>query len=647
MGDEDAERRIAELTREVAMLRAAIRASPVGIIVASAPNGHVVAWNDAALGLRGGDADRLTSIGALDDYVSRWQTYREDGALYEPNELPLARAMLAEEVVCGETVIIRDEDGNERWTSTHAAPAYDPEGALLGAVAISPEITRRKEAELAAERFRRMAELSPDFIGVFLEDGTVEYINPGGLNICGITEDIAAELRLFDLYTEESAALVTNEGVPAAKRSGFWRGEVELRHTDGSPIPCSQVLMSYDEEGTGPVLSVVIHDLRAVRDLEAQLRQSQRLESTGRLAGGIAHDFNNLLTIIINYASLVRESFEDDDRRAREMEQIQLASQRAAELCGQLLSFARRQIIRPRVLSLSDVVGEMIKLFERTLGEDVLIDQSFAEGLWPIKVDRSQLDQVLLNLVVNARQAMPDGGRLSIEVENCLIDEHYAAMRPDIQAGEYVMIAVSDTGVGMSREVQERVFEPFFTTRGKEGNGLGLATVFGAVRQNGGHIWLYSEEGKGTTVKIFWPRHDGKLSKETERIKRRVASFRQRTALVVEDEPALLELTTRLLERAGFEVLSAQDGLQALEISNQHMGDIDLLLTDVVMPHMNGKELSSRLMKKRPDMRTLYVSGYTQNTIVRGGVLDDDVDFLPKPFSLQSLVMSIEALFDE
>ncbi|MFT5358889.1 MAG: two-component system cell cycle sensor histidine kinase/response regulator CckA, partial [Polyangiales bacterium] len=595
-GDEELEklrRELAERTHEVSMLRTAIRACPAGSLIASAPDDIIEEWRVAALGTG--------------------QTFNEDGQEYRSEDLPLSRALKGE-VVEGDSVVIRDSDGTERWASAHPAPVHDDDETLVAGVVVFPETAQHREAEIAAERFRRMAELSPDFVGVFLPDGLVEYINPAGLEMCGLTEGRAAEMRYEDLYTKDSAALLRDVGVLEAANQGHWRAEVDVRHADGSVIPCSQALMAHQEDTAGFVLSTVMRDLRPMRKLESQLRQSQRLESTGRLAGGIAHDFNNLLTIIDNYAWMVLETLDEADSRRSDLQQVRLASERAAALCAQLLSFARQQIIRPGVLLVSDVVNEMMKLFERTLGEDILIRQEFSTSLWSIKVDRSQLDQVLLNLVVNARQAMPEGGTLTIEAENVVVDEYYASTQADVAVGEYVMLAVSDTGVGMTKEVREQVFEPFFTTRGHDGNGLGLATVFGAVRQNGGHIWLYSEEGKGTTFKIYWPRFCGLAQAKTVRSRVAEHVVKQRTVLVVEDEAALLRVTTRLLESAGFTVLGAKDGPTALDVAAGFDGKIDLLLTDFVMPHMNGKQLASRLAESRPDICILYVSGYTQNT---------------------------------
>lgn len=294
---------------------------------------------------------------------------------------------------------------------------------------------------------------------------------------------------------------------------------------------------------------------------------------------------------------------------------------------------------------MKDVVDELMKLFERTLGEDILIDREFAPALWSVRVDRSQLDQVLLNLIVNARQAMPDGGRLTLSAENVVVDEHDASTRADFVAGEYVMLTVTDTGEGMSNETLERAFEPFFSTRGQGGSGLGLATVFGAVRQNDGHISVESERDRGTTFKIYLPRFaTAEVPSASQPPSRPASVTKRRIVLVVEDHPLLLRLTERILVEAGHTVLLAKDGPTALEVAAAFDGTIDLLLTDVVMPHMNGKQLASEFSAVRPNTRVLYLSGYAQDTIVHGGILEPGVALLPKPFSREALLAKIAAV---
>lgn len=634
---------LAEREREVAILRAALRASPAGILIASAPGGVIDEWNPAALGIRGSDScDSLTQI-PLELHPTRWQTFRPSGEIYAPEELPLSRALLHGEVVRGEDLIIRDSEGNERWVTAHAAPVY-ADGKLVAGVVVFPDVTERRNAELRAERFQRMAELSPNFVGLWHFEGKVEYINPAGLALCGLTESSSADRRLPDFFTDTSAHNLTHVGIPAALEQGYWQAEVQLRGAGDAPIPVSLALMAPPVDRDGHrYISAVMSDLRPMQELESQLRQGQRLESIGRLAGGLAHDFNNLLTIIENYTASVRETLPPTDIRHEDLGQVVLASGRAADLCTQLLSFARQQIIRPIVLELAGVAEEFLRRLQPMLGPDVVPRIEFSKDLWPIEVDRSQLDQILLNLIVNARDAMPEGGRVTLAAQNVHLDATFSATHPDVEPGEYVLLSVSDTGTGMSAVTRERAFEPFFSTKGHAGTGLGLATVFGAVLQNRGHIHLKSEEGVGTSFEIYWPRARAEPTPATSN-QPGPSRSRGGTVLLVEDEPLLLRVTARSLRRHGYEVLEAEGGPAAIELSAVYDGNIDLLLTDVIMPHMNGRELASTLLAERPEMPVLYVSGYPQGALLDDGVLERDVAYLPKPYSIDMLLEMIAAM---
>ncbi len=634
---------LAEREREVSMLRAAIRASPAGILIASSPSGVIEEWNAAALGIRGSDsAEDLTQI-PLELHPTRWQTFRPNGELYEPQDLPLSRALLHGEVVTGEDLIIRDCSGEERWVTGHAAPVF-ADGKLVAGVVVFPDVTNRRTAELTAERFQRMAELSPDFVGLWKLEGTVEYVNPAGLALCGLTETTCAAKRLPDFFTGASAHKVAELGLPTALEQGHWQAEVVLRGEEDTPIPVSLALMAHQTDQLGQrYISAVMTDLRPMRELESQLRQSQKLESIGRLAGGVAHDFNNLLTIVDNYTAIVQNTLPTTDRRHEELGQVLLASGRAADLCTQLQSFARQQAIRPTVLQLAAAVDELMRLLHQMLGPGIVPSIDVASDLWPIEVDRSQLDQILLNLVVNARDAMPDGGRLTIDAQNVYLDTAYSSAHPGVEPGDYVRLSVADTGIGMSAVIRERAFEPFFTTKGHEGTGLGLATVFGAVRQNHGHIDLTSEEGSGTRFEIYWPRARAHTS--TPRPVTKASSpTTGRTVLVADDEPFLLRLAARSLRREGYEVLAAHDGAEALELSLVYDGTIDLLVTDVVMPHMNGRELASKLLDVHPEMLVLYVSGSSEDALLDDGILERDMPYLPKPFSIEALLERVDTL---
>jgi len=381
--------------------------------------------------------------------------------------------------------------------------------------------------------------------------------------------------------------------------------------------------------------------------LEEQLRQAQKVEAIGRLAGGVAHDFNNLLTVIRGYVDISLAELPPESPVRSDLEEARDAADRAADLTRQLLAFSRRQIIEPRISDLNAIVESSEKLLRRLIGEDIEIAIVLNPHLGRAKVDRAQIEQVIVNLAINARDAMPQGGRLTFETDNVDLDNAYARAHTAVQPGPHVMLAVSDTGQGMDRGTLSHLFEPFFTTKefGK-GTGLGLATVYGIVKQSGGNIWVYSEPGRGTTFKIYLPRVDEPAEplapKETDRATLRGSE----TILVVEDEDAVRTLTRRVLESKGYTVLDANQGLAAIELAEKHDGPIHLLVTDVIMPQMSGRALAQALSAVRPSMRVLYVSGYTNNAIVHQGVLDPGTPFLQKPFTPKALASKVRDILD-
>ncbi len=383
------------------------------------------------------------------------------------------------------------------------------------------------------------------------------------------------------------------------------------------------------------------------KQLEQQFLQSQKVEAIGQLAGGVAHDFNNLVTIISGYSHLLLEALPPDERIHGYVMEIQHAGERAAALTRQLLAFGRRQVLQPQVLDLNGVVANMDKMLRRLIGEDVDLVTACLEGLGRVKVDPGQIEQVIMNLAVNARDAMPRGGKLTLETANVELDEAYARDHVAVKPGPYVMLAVSDTGCGMDAETQKHIFEPFFTTKEQgKGTGLGLATVYGIVKQSGGNIWVYSEPGRGTTFKIYLPRMDEAVKMKGHSESPAATARGTETVLLVEDEDAVRTLVRGVLESSGYQVLEANGGTQALLISERYKKPIHLMLTDVVMSQMGGRELAEQLVGRHPETKVLYMSGYTDNAIVHHGVLDADTPFLQKPFAPDAVARKVREALD-
>jgi signal transduction histidine kinase/CheY-like chemotaxis protein len=450
--------------------------------------------------------------------------------------------------------------------------------------------------------------------------------------------------------------------VPPAHRQAHWQGlqrflqsgegpilnrrlELMALRRDGTEVPV-ELTVAPIRVGNSWIFSAFIRDISERNQLEQQLRQAQKMEAVGRLAGGIAHDFNNLLTAIFGYADLLAEDLPPGSPAQADVKEIRTAANRASALTRQLLAFSRQQVLQPVVLNVNEVVRDLENMLQRVLGEDVELEAHFAADLGNARADPGQLEQVILNLAVNARDAMPTGGKLTIETANVDLDEHYAQTHRPVVPGRYVMIAVSDTGIGMDAATQARMFEPFFTTKepGK-GTGLGLATAYGIVKQSGGYIWVYSEVGGGATFKIYLPRVDAPADVVAAPPELGTVAGIE-TVLLAEDDPLLLPLARDVLKRLGYTVLEARTPADAVAVAQAHAGIIHLLISDVVMPGESGLQLARRLLEVRPNLRVLYISGYSDEAVVRHGLLDPGTTFLQKPFTPAALARKVRELLD-
>jgi PAS domain S-box-containing protein len=542
-------------------------------------------------------------------------------------------------------------DGQTRWIREKAEVEFDAQGRALRGTGISQDITERKVAaqalQASEERFRQFFEdnLAGNFVTTV--DGTVLSCNTAFAQIFGFSSmEEAMACNMESLYPSSADRLGFLEKLKSSGQVELV--EAELRRKDGRPVQVVENARAvFNENGELTEIRGFVIDETARKTAESQLRQAQKMETVGRLAGGVAHDFNNLIGVILGYSELLEMNLADPERALDYLREIEKASRRAAGLTRQLLAFSRQQILAPHIENLNTIVADTEGMLRRLIGEDIELTTRLHAELWPVLVDRGQMEQVILNLAANARDAMPTGGNLTIETGNAELDAHYAESHYPTTPGKFAMLAVSDTGCGMDAYTKSHVFEPFFTTKemGK-GTGLGLATVYGIVKQSGGFIWVYSEPGCGSTFKVYLPQAVIAEQRAAPQAPAAAVTGGSEIILLVEDEEALREMTRRMLESSGYAVLTAEDPAKALEIAQQRPGEIRLLLTDVVMPGMGGRKLAEQMVATQPRARVLYISGYTDNSIVHHGVLSADVAFLQKPYTRNCLLAKVREVLD-
>jgi len=507
---------------------------------------------------------------------------------------------------------------------------------------------QHRTSEETLQKLRRSVEQSPDLVMITNSAGVLEYVNPAFEKLTGYTSAEVIGQTLGILKSDQQAGELYEEMWNTVLSGKVFHGTVMNRKKNGETFIIEKAITPM-RNPAGQITHFIStgRDITDQRKLESQLQQSQKMDAIGLLAGGVAHDFNNLLLVISAYAELVLDSLDAEDPSRRKMDEIITATRRAAELTRQLLAFGRKQMQSLRVLDLNTVLGEITRMLPRLIGEDIQMVFVPGRDLNKVKADPSQIEQVVMNLATNARDAMPRGGKLTIETSNVTLDQAYVQEHVIVPPGEYVLLAVSDSGEGIPAEHLNHIFEPFYTTKeAGKGTGLGLATAYGIVKQSEGFIWVYSEPGLGTTFKIYLPRVHRVSEAELHPQAGKSSPHGQETVLLVEDEAAVRVSTSEFLVRCGYTVVTAENGVDALRVSRDYSGLIHLMITDVVMPKMSGPQVAMQLAAERPDMKTLFVSGYAENTVLQHGNIDVTACFLSKPFGLSTLANKIREVLE-
>ena len=617
------------------------------------PEGNVLSWNGGARRLKGYDEADIVG-----QPFSRFYTAEDQKHNLPQRELGIASREGRFEA---EGWRVR-KDGTAFWALVVIEAVYQ-DGDLVGFANITRDLSERKAAERALveseSQFRRLVQSVVDYAIFQLDrDGLVTTWNPGAERIKGYAPDEIIGQHFSCFYTEEDrAANLPELALVTAVAEGRYEAETWRVRKGGERFFASVLIDPiFDEGGEVAGFAKVTRDVTerlnaqlALKEAQEKFAASQKMEAVGQLSGGIAHDFNNLLMIVIGNLETAQRHAGDNPNLQRNLQNAMRGAQRAASLTSRLLAFSRRQPLSPKPLDLNKYLADAVDFIQRSLGEQIEVEAVGSAGLWQVEVDANHLETALLNLAINARDAMPEGGKLTIEASNSFLDADYCRRNPELQPGRYVVISVSDTGQGMPQDVRERAFEPFFTTKEPgQGTGLGLSQVYGFVKQSGGNIKIYSELGEGTTIKIYLPRLIEITSDEENEPEERLVEGEQgETILVVEDDRDVRTYIADMLRQLNYRVLTAPHASAALQLLKNAAIRIDLMLTDVVMPGQNGRELAREAHKIRPKLKVIYMSGYSQNAIVHGGRLDHDVKLLVKPIYQHALATSIRETLDE
>ena len=548
-----------------------------------------------------------------------------------------------------EEMEILTRTGRRVWVRTNGVAVRDENNNIIKVQGSFQDITEKKKGEAQRERLTAAIEQSGEAIIITDPEEIIQYVNPAFEKATGYPrEEVLGQSPRILKSGKQDEAFYRGMWSALLKKETF-HGRMVNKRKDGTLFTEEAAISPVFDAGGRLINYVAVkRDITRQIQLEEQFAQAQKMESIGRLAGGVAHDFNNMLTIILSYTQMVMAETDPADRIHKDLQQVLNAAGRSAEITRQLLAFARKQTVSPRVLDLNETVEHMLKMLRRLMGEDITLTWMPGSGVWPVMMDPSQIDQILANLCVNARDAVAGVGKVTIRTDRLTLDEADCASRPGLAPGDIVLLTVSDTGCGMGKEILEHIYEPFFTTKDTgQGTGLGLATVYGIVKKNNGFISAYSEPGQGTTFRIYLPRHTGETHPSKAAGETQIPMGRNETILIVEDEAPILKAAKRMLEGLNYVVLAETDPVRALDLAQNYSGPIHLSAIDVVMPGMNGPELAQKLKTLYPDLKIVFMSGYTADIIAHRGILEDGVNFISKPFSRKELASKIREVLDQ